>query len=239
MQNNINSVIVWGDSILKGVVSSGNSKEFEVTEENSLAIAGRNLGIDIINKSVFGSFMTKTRRTQDKNIRAGYTADIGIIESATNDCDYDWDAVSQNPDGEHLQRCPLDEFSRLLREAVNIARSNKITPIIATSTPLVGDWWFKNICIGNDEVAIKKFIANKTKSCDIYWLYRNQELFSMTAAKIAIEMGVQLVDLRYEFLKLPDYRNFMCPDGVHPNEEGYKFIATVWERELPLLKKEF
>ena len=37
MENGINSIIVWGDSILKGVVSGENvSKRFEVIENDSL-----------------------------------------------------------------------------------------------------------------------------------------------------------------------------------------------------------
>jgi lysophospholipase L1-like esterase len=40
-------------------------------------------------------------------------------------------------------------------------------------------------------------------------------------------------------LSAPDYRDLMCLDGIHPNEEGYKYMATIWEQELPKIKKEF
>ena len=155
----ISSIIAWGDSILKGVVSGGDSKRFDITQDDSLSQACRALGIELANKSVFGSWMQKTRRTQDRSLRNGASAQIGIIESGTNDCDYDWSAVSQNPDAEHLQRCPLDEFKRLIKEAVDVCRQNKITPVIMLATPLVPEWLLKNICIGNDEAAIIKFIA--------------------------------------------------------------------------------
>ena len=157
----VTSIIAWGDSILKGVVSGGDSKRFDITEKDSLSQACAALGIELANKSVFGSWMTKTRRTQDRSLRNGANAQIGIIESGTNDSDYDWSAVSANPDAEHLQRCPLDEFSRLMEEAVSVARQNKITPVIMIPTPLVPEWWFNNICIGNDEAAIVKFINKK------------------------------------------------------------------------------
>ena len=157
----VTSIIAWGDSILKGVVSGGDSKRFDITEKDSLSQACAALGIELANKSVFGSWMTKTRRTQDRSLRNGASAQIGIIESGTNDCDYDWGAVSANPDVEHLQRCPLDEFMRLMEEAVSVARQNKITPVIMIPTPLVPEWWLNNICIGNDAAAIVKFIARK------------------------------------------------------------------------------
>ena len=31
----------------------------------------------------------------------------------------------------------------------------------------------------------------------------------------------------------------MCKDGIHPNEDGHRFMASVWEKELPKIKKEF
>lgn len=258
----VDSIIAWGDSILKGVVSGGDSKRFDITQNDSLSQACAVLGIELANKSVFGSWMTKTRRTQDRSIRAGAAAQIGIIESGTNDSDYDWTAVNQNPDADHLQRCPLDEFKALMREAVEVARQNKITPVIMIPNPLVPDWWFKNICIGNDEAAIRGFVerkyclkggeatqdqdcvADKKTSQDHNWaaalrLYQNQELYSIAAANLARSLNVQTVDMRSEFLAHPNYKTLMCLDGVHPNQAGYDFMAEIWKREIPGLRVEF
>ena len=275
----VTSIIAWGDSILKGVVSGGDSKRFDITEKDSLSQACAALGIELANKSVFGSWMTKTRRTQDRSLRNGASAQIGIIESGTNDCDYDWSAVSANPDAEHLQRCPLEEFTRLMEEAVSVARQNKITPVIMIPTPLVPEWWLNNICIGNDAAAIVKFIARKyglqdqdcaadrdcsqgqdcvaanekcvqdqkaavrdclqdLKRAAAMRLYQNQELFSLKAAAIARRLGVQIVDVRSEFLAHPNYKTLMCLDGVHPNQAGYDFMAQIWKREIPRLRVE-
>ncbi len=234
----VTSIIAWGDSILKGVVSGGDSKRFDITEKDSLSQACAALGIELVNKSVFGSWMTKTRRTQDRSLRNGASAQIGIIESGTNDSDYDWSAVSANPDAEHLQRCPLEEFTRLMEEAVSVARQNKITPVIMIPTPLVPEWWLKNICIGNDEAAILKFLKAE-KVAAAMRLYQNQELFSLKAAAIARALDVQIVDVRSEFLAHPNYKTLMCLDGVHPNQAGYDFMAEIWKREIPKFKLEF
>lgn len=244
------SIIAWGDSILKGVVSGGDSKRFDITENDSLSQACKALGIELANKSVFGSWMTKTRRTQDRSIRAGNIAQMAIIESGSNDSDYDWIAVNQNPDADHLQRCPIDEFKALMQEAVEVARQNKITPVIMIPNPLVPDWWFKNICIGNDENVIRKFVERKyglqeqnalqdQNSAAALRLYQNQELYSITAANLARSLNVQTVDMRSEFLAHPNYRELMCLDGVHPNQAGYDFMAEIWKREIPKLRVEF
>lgn len=250
----VTSIIAWGDSILKGVVSGGDSKRFDITEKDSLSQACAVLGVELANKSVFGSWMTKTRRTQDRSLRNGASAQIGIIESGTNDSDYDWSAVSANPDADHLQRCPLEEFTRLMEEAVSVARQNKITPVIMIPTPLVPEWWFNNICIGNDEAAIVRFITKKylqdqdcaasqndqqdQKRAAAMCLYQNQELFSLKAAAIARSLEVQIVDIRSEFLAYPNYKSLMCLDGVHPNQAGYDFMAQIWKREIPKLRVE-
>ena len=94
----IKSIIVWGDSILKGIVSSEDLKEIRPIENNALAIAGKNLNIEVINKSIYGAPITKIRQTQIKNLNKNLSADICLIESATNDSDYDWNLISSNSD---------------------------------------------------------------------------------------------------------------------------------------------
>lgn len=234
MENGINSIIVWGDSILKGVVSGENeSKRFEIIENDSLTLANKSLNLEIINKSVFGSFLSKIQRTQLRDINKGLTVDACIIESGGNDSDYDWALVSQDPDAPHTTRCPLPDFERILLEMVNAARNANITPILMTAPPLVCPWWFKNICIGQNQAAIEKFVGS-----DIYSLYRRQELYSLKIAECARTNGVQLVDMRAAFLETSDYTQLICKDGIHPNLKGYEFMATVWEKELPKIKKE-
>lgn len=235
MKNNLKSILVFGDSILKGIIGGiTDSKRFEVIEENSLQLAGNELGIEIINKSVFGSTIQKTQKTMNRCIKSGTKADICIIESGGNDADYDWTLVSENPDGEHLQRCPIEDFDRILDEIVKTARENGITPVIMTLPPLVGDWWYENICIGQNVEAVKKFVGD-----DIYRLYRNQELYSLHAAEYARKNGVQLVDMRSAMLAHKNYREIMCHDGIHPNREGYRYMAEIWKKELPEIRLEF
>ena len=43
-------------------------------------------------------------------------------------------------------------------------------------------------------------------------------------------------------LAMPEHSDFlsiMCMDGIHPNRNGYRFMADVWIRELATVKKEF
>ena len=230
----IKSMIAWGDSILKGVISNGDSKNFEITPNDSLSLVGNKFGIQIENKSIYGATIQKLRRTQQKNFRVGISAEFGIIESGSNDCDFEWNEVCKNPNAPHVQKCPLDEFRKILEEMILDSRQNKITPIVITPPPLVTKWWFKNICLGFDEKIILDFLGGDEEK-----LFCNQDLYSEAAKNVAQNLNAQMIDVRAEFLAQGDFEKLMCLDGIHPNEKGHEFMARIFEREFPRLKKEF
>ncbi|MDE6069028.1 MAG: hypothetical protein K2F89_08785, partial [Treponemataceae bacterium] len=191
----IKSMIAWGDSILKGVVSNGDSKDFEITPNDSLSLVGNKLGIQIANKSIYGATIQKLRRTQQKNFRVGIAAKFGLIESGSNDCDFEWSEICKNPNAPHVQKCPLEEFCKILEEMILDSRQNKITPIVITPPPLVTKWWFKNICLGLDEKIISDFLGGDKEK-----LFQSQELYSEAAKNIAQKLNAQIIDVRAEFL---------------------------------------
>ena len=39
-------------------------------------------------------------------------------------------------------------------------------------------------------------------------------------------MGCPVLDLRRLFLQKQDYRQYLCDDGIHPNEEGHQLITS-------------
>jgi acyl-CoA thioesterase I len=235
MENGINSIAVWGDSILKGAVTGYSGNRFDVLEDkNSLVLASKTLGFTLTNKSVFGNIINKAQRTLNRDIEKGLTCDLGLIEGGGNDCDYDWTLISENPDIPHNPRNVLPDFLRMMDEMVHTLRTHKITPLLMTMPPLVLDRWYKTITAGQNEANIRKFLSD-----DIFKLYSVHELYSLNIIKYAVTHNVQFVDMRMSLLEAPDYRALMCGDGIHPNVEGYAYMATVWERELPKLHKEF
>ena len=155
MTNNINKISAYGDSILKGAVTGTESGHlFDIIEDSSLVLAARTLGFELNNQSVFGSVVAKTQRRLNKDLEKGVAGDLAIIESGGNDCDYDWTAVSAAPEAEHLPRTTLPDFIAKIDEMVKACRNAKVTPLIMTMPPLVGDWWFEHICNGQNKDAI-------------------------------------------------------------------------------------
>jgi acyl-CoA thioesterase I len=235
MENGINSITVWGDSILKGAVTGYSENRFDVLDDtNSLALAAQKLNFTLENKSVFGNIISKAQHKLERDMERGLICDLGIIESGGNDCDYDWAQISREPDTPHTMRTPLPEFLHMMGEMVEMLRAHKITPLLMTMPPLVTERWFKTITTGQNEANIRKFLHDNITS-----LYTVHELYSMNIVKYAYAHNVQFVDMRMAMLESPDYRKLMCKDGIHPNVEGYAYMATIWEQELPKVKKEF
>lgn len=230
----IKSVIVWGDSILKGIISSEDLTQIRPSEINALQMAGEKLAIEINNKSIYGAHIIKLQLTQTKNLNKGLTADIALIESGTNDCDYEWNDVCTKPFSEITQKVPLADFKRIASEMVDTSRENKITPVLVTAPDLAIPYWKEYITRGLDKEKIAQFIGD-----DPYVLLRNQEEYMEALRQIAKEKNVQLIDMRVEFRKTSDPMSLMCKDGVHPNIEGHKLMADVFVKLLPEIKKEF
>lgn len=230
----IKSVIVWGDSILKGIISTEDLTQIRPSEINALQMAGEKLAIEINNKSIYGAHIIKLQSTQTKNLNKGLTADIALIESGTNDCDYEWNDVCTKPFSEITQKVPLADFKRIASEMVDTSRENKITPVLVTAPDLAIPYWKEYITRGLDKEKIAQFIGH-----DPYVLLRNQEEYMEALRQIAKEKNVQLIDMRVEFRKTSDPMSLMCKDGVHPNIEGHKLMADVFVKLLPEIKKEF
>ena len=233
-------VAVWGDSILKGAVTGLNPDHlFDIIEDNSLALAEKSLGFELYNDSVFGSIITKSQRRMNRFFEKGEKCDIAIIESGGNDSDYDWISMCNNPVEISSPRVPLSDFMRIIDEMVQTARTNGAVPVLMTMPRLVADRWFTHITRGLDENIIRKFLGGESGNVEsdtraaIDRLSVNHEIYNLNIIEYANANNVFLVDMRKSLLETRDYRALMCLDGIHPNTEGYKFMATVWGKELP------
>ena len=96
--------------------------------------------------------------------------------------------------------------------------------------PYICDKWFKTIAKGHDQAAILQFLDGSAET-----LGKNQQRYYTALMDFASQNNLQVIDA----WKLDNQEKYMCDDGIHPNEEGYKLLAELWTEALPQIKKEF
>ena len=217
-------LVVFGDSILKGVITIPDSgKLFDVTENDSLTLAQKKLGFELDNRSIYGNITSKGLVKLQKFFDKGETADFCIIEFGSNDCDYDW--------GTLIQKVPLADYLENLKQMISLCRANKVTPLMMGLIPYVCDDWFKTIIKGQDEAAILNFLGGTAET-----LGKNQLIYKNAQAEFVKENKVQFLD-PWELFQ--GHKELMCYDGIHPNEDGYVKLSDAWFSFLSQVKKEF
>ena len=233
------SLVVFGDSILKGVVTIPEPKNlFDVTENDSLTLAQKKLGFELDNRSIFGNITSKGLVKLQKYLEKGGQADLCVIEFGSNDCDYDWNIFApgaQFPSFDTIPpKVPMNDYLANLEAMVKLCREHKITPVIMNLIPYICDKWFKTIAKGHDQAAILQFLDGSAET-----LGKNQEIYYKALMDFVSKNNIQLIDAWKLFSKLDKQEKYMCDDGIHPNEEGYKLLADLWTEALPQIKKEF
>ena len=217
-------LVVFGDSILKGVITIPNSdKLFDVTENDSLSLAQKELGFELDNRSIYGNITSKGLIKLQKFFEKGGEADFCIIEFGSNDCDYDW--------GTLVQKVPLAEYLENLAAMVKLCREHKVTPLMMGLIPYVCDDWYQTIIKGQNEAAILDFLGGSSET-----LGKNQLIYKDAQADFVQKNNVQFLD---PWTIFEGHKELMCYDGIHPNEKGYELLSKAWIKFLSEVKKEF
>ena len=218
-------LVVFGDSILKGVITIPDSKNlFDVTQNDSLSLAQKELGFELDNRSIYGNITSKGLGKLQKFFEKGGEADFCIIEFGSNDCDYDWNIIKPGaelpPANEIKQKVPLAEYLENLKQMVALCRTNKVTPVMMGLIPYVYENWYKTIIKGQDEKAILAFLGGTSET-----LGKNQFVYKEAQKAFAEKNNVKFFDPWPLFEGHPE---LMCYDGIHPNEKGYEVLAAGW-----------
>ncbi|WP_271002467.1 SGNH/GDSL hydrolase family protein [Listeria seeligeri] len=217
MKKTIQSVGIWGDSIMKGVLFNPEKNRYTLLKNNCIKRASEKLGITFQNHSTMGRTITKGHEILTKDLAKDASNDSAIIEFGGNDCDFNWAEVSENPEAPHIPGTPIDIFETQLREMIARLKNLDIQPILMTLPPLHAKRYFDFITrSGLNKENILAFLGG-----DVQMIYRWQERYSNTISKIAGETGSHLIDIRDSFLAEFHYEDLLCIDGIHPNEAGH------------------
>ena len=211
-------ITVYGDSILKGVLLEDGKYRINREWEERLR---REHGLEIRNKAHFGSTIGKAlsliRRDAEKEYEAG---ELAVLEFGGNDCDYDWAAISADPERSYDCKTPPAVFDGEYREAARLIRQSGREPVLLTLPPIDSRRYLRFICRdGLSQENILRWLG------DVDAIFRWQRDYSEMVSKIAAELHVKTIDLRQVFLHdghSPE--ELLCEDGIHPSRLGQGLI---------------
>jgi lysophospholipase L1-like esterase len=220
----IKNIGLYGDSILKGVQINPVNQKYYVDNNINLEMLCEKYSLQIRNYSSFGCTVTKGKKLLIKMLEKDTSCDAIVMDYGGNDCDYNWKAISESPEGYYSPNTPIDLFKETYCEIIDSLKKKGILPILTTLPPLEPQRFFDWFCRDLNKKNILMWLG------DIKNIYYHQENYSKIIEKIAMEKQVPLIDLRGEFLKLGNIKALLCEDGTHPNTFGQKIIASSFNK---------
>ena len=212
------NITVYGDSILKGVLME--NRRYVVNHEWERQFAEQ-FGCTVTNRSRFGCTIRKALAVIRRDCAAeSEPPALTVLEFGGNDCDFDWAAVSADPQGEYLAKTPAEEFVHDYREAIDLVKDSGSVPVVLTLPPIHSERFLRFICRnGLDRCSIVRWLG------DVERISRWQADYSELARDTAREAGVRCVDLRAAFPReQAALERLLCEDGIHPSRLGQRLI---------------
>lgn len=218
-------VIVWGDSLAKGVVWNAARGRYGKAAKNAAELVARALDIEVENRARFGITSVEGLQLIENDLEKGVEADAALIEFGGNDCNFDWAAIAEAPEKEHLPVTTPEVFERTMRQIAEKLKRACIRPVFMTLPPIDAEKYFRFLTQGINAENVLKWLGDKQR------IYRFQEMYSLIIEKVARETGAKLLDLRRRCLEDRGMFHMLCEDGLHLSDAGQAFVA----RELARL----
>lgn len=221
-------ITVFGDSIGKGIMFDGKKIFFGTC---AVDILNCEYDLKIDNKSAYGQSLKRllAREEIDKyysNVDTNKSDRIAVLELGGNDADYNWKEVASAPNCEHSSKTTPEEFFSLYKSTIDKLSLYCKKVYVCSLIPIDSARYFKNVISRMvDGNSVLDFFNG-----DVTTVYRHQEIMNNLVLRSADLKGCEVLDLRYAFLKSMDFSSLMCLDGVHPNLDGQKLIASTARR---------
>lgn len=212
---------VFGDSIAKGVTYDEAKKRYTHSKSSFLKILAAKTGITVRNDSKFGCTVTLGAEKLQKADEEMADYDSVLFEFGGNDCNFDWEEVSLRPDDSHECATGLQKFYDIYAAMISKVLEKGKNVFLMNLPPIDDEKYFRWISQGRCGDNILKWLGGSSR-----FIYNWHESYNCAVANIASAMNVTLVDIRTAFLQLRNYRDYLCIDGIHPNEKGHALIAS-------------
>lgn len=213
--------VIFGDSITKGVIYDEQKKHYVISNNNFCNIIKPKVSGVIYNAGKFGSTILRGARKLQSDVLTN-NPDIVLLEFGGNDCNYNWEEVAKEPYKDHQPQTTLPVFAETFSNIIKTLKDLAITPVLLTLPPLDADKYLKWISNNNpqNEKNILTWLGSVNR------IFSWQETYSKTVQNIAEETHTKVIDMRKFFLNTPNYKDYLCVDGIHPNVAGHELIAN-------------
>ena len=175
---------IFGDSIIKGVTYNGQS--YHLCQEHDFDTL-RAQGVTVENNAKMGATIDAGLKQLDRKLGTCDGDTTVLFCFGGNDCDYDWKAISEDPDGEHLPHTPSEKFIDQYCTAIRKAQSAGARVAMTSLPPLEQERYFSFITRGLSAENILHWLG------DTDHLYRWQEYYNAMVAQLSRAFGCRLL----------------------------------------------
>ncbi len=227
----LQKIIVWGDSILKGVVLDEEKGRYvTLRDESCLALAQKKLNVEFVNRASFGMTSEKGKRLIERSLSKAKEQNVqaALIGFGGNDIDFDWAAIAQTPEKKHFPKTAPKCFLQNVEQIVSLHRQAGIQPILLTLPPIDAEKYFSWLSRNLNGENILKWLGDKQV------IFRRHRSYDAIVRSAAQATGCPVVDMRAAFSGIGDLSSYICLDGIHPNARGHRLLEGALERGLPL-----
>jgi len=214
-------LLIIGDSIAKGVTYQDGRYRL-CTEHNFDALVQK--GLEVQNFAKMGACTDLGLSIVKKRLALCEEGTTAALSFGGNDCDFDWQAVSDRPQDEHLPKFPAEAFLENYRAMVRLAKDAGARVIMTSLVPLEAHRFLNFVSQGRSKENILSWLGDADR------IFRWQEYYNDLVCRLARELSVPLLDVRPEFLKSPVFPSLISEDGIHPTQAGHDLLhRCAWE----------
>ncbi|MBE6939752.1 MAG: SGNH/GDSL hydrolase family protein [Ruminococcaceae bacterium] len=208
-------IYLYGDSLLKATMPDESFRYHFHLDQLSSRYAGSPL--TMVNRSKMGATVAKGQSLLAHDLQREMPAQMALIGYGGNDCDFCWQQIAENPDGEHHPHTELNTYLQALVRMAKDLLSRGIQPVLMTLPPIDARRYLDFICRnGLNRERIMHWLGEEQM------IYRHQELYSDAVAQLARQQDLPLIPVREAFLTERHLQSLIAADGIHLTMRGYE-----------------
>lgn len=145
--------------------------------------------------------------------------DTVVIEYAGNVCDFDWQAISEHPGGQHEPAQSLAEFKQLYINLIRNLRASGLQPLLLSLPGLCAHRFINHVSENRDRVNILRWLGGEAS-----FINERYEQYAKALQEVAEADAVPVIDISELFRQQGRPDDYYDADGIHLNEAGNALV---------------